>query len=212
MARADYAGAEIAFNKTIQLWPYYPYGFVNIGVLKNVQNKDVEAEFNYKKAIELDSINPSFYLLYYKFLKKQKRITDAKICVKKGLALSPNHSELLEIKTELDAVQSSGEDYLQYEVKKAAEIAQSSPTHETYLELSLKYYNNKQFEDCIDACKKALAIKPDYAPAYNNICSSYNELKQWSKAAEAGKKGLALDPNNALLQGNLNVALSNLKK
>jgi protein O-mannosyl-transferase len=212
MSRADYAGAEIAFNKTIQLWPYYPYGFVNIGVLKNAQNKDIEAETNFKKAIELDSINPGFYVLYYKFLIKKNRIPDAKECVNKGLALTPNHSELLTIKKELDAMQLNGNDYLQYQLKQASEIAKTNPTHESYLELSLKYYNNKQFLECIKACQKSLALKPDYAPAYNNICSAYNELQQWSKAAEAGKKGLAIDPNNALLQGNLNVSLSNLKK
>lgn len=212
MARADYTEAEKAYQKTIELWPLYPYAFINLGILKSSQNLDDEAEINFKKGIALDSITPEFYMYYSKFLVKKSRISEAKQLTDKGLKLSPKHAQLLEHKNELDAMQSNGEDFAAFEIRKAQNIVKSNPNHETYLNLSLLYHNNKQYEECIAACQKALQIKPDYALAYNNICSAYIQLEQWEKAIEAGKKGLAIEPTNKLLSGNLNYALSKLKK
>ncbi len=212
MARADYAGAENAYKKTIELWPLYPHAFINLGILKNAQNLDDEAEANFKKGIALDSITPEFYMYYSKLLLKKNRIPEAKILTNKGLQLSPEHAQLLEQKKQLEAIQTNGEDFAAFEIRKALALVKSNPTHETYLNLSLLYHNNKQYPECITACQKALELKPDYALAYNNICSAYIQLEQWEKAIEAGKKGLAIDPSNKLLTGNLNYALSKLKK
>ena len=77
-----------------------------------------------------------------------------------------------------------------------------------YIEQSLKYYNNKDFENCIKACKKALLINPNFDLAYNNICAAYNQLKQWDNAIEAGNKGLKINPTNQLLKNNLQLAIN----
>lgn len=212
MARADYEGAEKAYNKTIQLWPLYPHAFVNLGVLKGATNHNEEAEECFKKAIALDSITPEFYLHYYKLLIKQNRVVEAKEMIRKGLKLSPEHRELLQYKKELDVIQTNNEDFASYEIRKALELTKSNPTNETYLNLSLLYHNNKQYNECIAACQKALQLKPDYALAYNNICSAYIQLQDWPKAIDAGEKGLKLDPKNQMVIGNLNYAKNQLKK
>ncbi len=206
MARGNYVEAEKCYKKTMSLWPYYAYVYINLGILKDATFADAEAENYFNEALKLDAINPETYNFYAKFLTKRNRFAEAQNILNKGLELSPNHLALNQTKTELLAKQSG----------KTPKIAENNVVQtanfETYLNLSLEYYNQKQYLKCIEACEKALKLKPDYALAYNNICSAYNELKQWKKAAEAGKKGLAIDPNNALLQGNLNVSLSNLKK
>ncbi|MBT8421085.1 MAG: tetratricopeptide repeat protein, partial [Gammaproteobacteria bacterium] len=43
-----------------------------------------------------------------------------------------------------------------------------------YINLSLRYYNEGRWEECIDACIEALDLDPNSAVAYNNICSAYN--------------------------------------
>ncbi|HXB13350.1 MAG TPA: tetratricopeptide repeat protein, partial [Bacteroidia bacterium] len=72
----------------------------------------------------------------------------------------------------------------------------------------LVYFRNGEFEKCIDACKKALAIDPSSAVAYNNICSAYNNLHKWDEAIEAGNKAIQLQPDFALAKNNLSFALA----
>lgn len=83
------------------------------------------------------------------------------------------------------------------------QLALQQPSAENYLSLSLAYFNEKKYQECIEACKKALALKPDYDLAYNNMCAAYNQLGDWDNAIIAGEKGLKINPGNALLKGNL---------
>jgi tetratricopeptide (TPR) repeat protein len=86
--------------------------------------------------------------------------------------------------------------------------AETEPTSENYLNLSLAYYNVGQYQACIDAAYKALEYQPDFAEAYNNICSAHNELKQWDLAVTACNKALQYKPDYQLAKNNLNWAKS----
>lgn len=211
MGRGDFVNADAAFTKAIQLWPDYPYAFINIAILKATQNKLVDAENNFKQAIALDPILPEGYYYYADFLFRHNRTDEAQKQLEEGLKLSPNHADLLQLKSRLNAVASKGGSFAASEVDKALAAVKNNPNHETYLNLSLHYYNNKQFIECIQACEKALQYKPDYDLAFNNICSAYIELKQWDKAVVAGQKGIAINPKNAYLKQNLDYAVSQQK-
>lgn len=87
----------------------------------------------------------------------------------------------------------------------------ANPTAEGYLDLSLVYYNQGMYEKCIEACRQALKMKPDYAVAYNNICSAYNQMKMWDKAIEACSQAMKIQPDFELAKNNLNFAKSQLK-
>ena len=91
-------------------------------------------------------------------------------------------------------------------------IAKENPTPENYLSLSLLYYQKGMFEKCIEACKEALKLKPNFADAYNNICSSYNSMGKYKEAAEACEKAIAIKPDYPLAKNNLNWAKSMIKK
>ena len=88
-------------------------------------------------------------------------------------------------------------------VEKALQIAKEKPTAENFLNLSLAYYGESMFKECIDAAQTALKIKPGYAQAYNNICSAYNNLKMWDEAINAGEQALKYDPNFVLAKNNV---------
>jgi len=85
-------------------------------------------------------------------------------------------------------------------------IDKSTNTADDYLNLSLTYYNQGEYEKCIDACKSALKLKADYADAYSNMCAAYNQLKQYDKAIEACNNALKINPQHKLANGNLNWA------
>lgn len=81
-----------------------------------------------------------------------------------------------------------------------------------YINLSVVYYNLKQYDKCIFYCKKSLVLKPDNGVAYNNICSCYNALGKFSEAEAACEKAVAIHPDLELFRNNLMVARTNLGK
>ncbi|HTD99229.1 MAG TPA: tetratricopeptide repeat protein [Mucilaginibacter sp.] len=85
----------------------------------------------------------------------------------------------------------------------AGQIVGTRQSAEEYVNQSLMYFNQKQYALCIAACESALALKPDYDLAYNNLCATYNKLGMWDNAIEMAEQGLKINPNNALLKNNL---------
>ena len=84
----------------------------------------------------------------------------------------------------------------------AEDLVWKLPTGENFLYLSIVYYNEGRYENCIEACEKALELQPDYAAAYNNICAAYNELEEWDKAFQACNLALTIDPEFQLAENN----------
>ncbi|MBI3502482.1 MAG: glycosyltransferase family 39 protein [Bacteroidetes bacterium] len=128
---------------------------------------------------------------------------------KKALAINPN----------MDFVRSNMNFALLQKNKSTSEtiiIKQSNLpqglTADEYINLSLKFYNEKKFEAMIDACRMAISKNPSSAIAYNNLCSAYNSLEKWNEAKDACEMALALQPDFNLAKNNLNVALQHLKK
>ena len=69
-----------------------------------------------------------------------------------------------------------------------------------------------KLEEAIEAYNKALAIKPDYADAYNNIGIALNEQGKLEEAIEAYKKALAIKPDYADAYNNMGIVLKDQGK
>jgi len=212
MGHGDYNGAMACFEKTTRLNPYYTYAFINIGIVKGQLGDPVNAESNFKRAMELGPLVPDVYIFYGRFLINQKRFADAKDILQKGLNISPQHSQLHLLMDQANAASNTYQVNTATAIDKVSTDIKKAPTAEKYLDLSLQYYNAQQYEKCIEAAKQALLLKPGYDLAYNNICAAYNRLKQWDKAIEAGEQGIKLNPNNQLIKGNLEEAYKEKKK
>jgi tetratricopeptide (TPR) repeat protein len=172
-------------------------------------------------------------LVYYQNNKFEKCIDAAQ----KAIALKSNYAEaynnigianyeLMEYEKAIEAYNKAIEINPQFELAKnnlsnalAAknqkdffESTNDAKLKSNYLmELSLKHYQNKNFEKCIEAAEQSILLSPN-PNAYNNICSAYNELKQFGKAIEACEKALELEPDHQFAIGNLNFAKGQIKK
>ena len=93
----------------------------------------------------------------------------------------------------------------------AAQLAASQPTPENYLNLSLLYHRAGRYPECIEAAKKALRLKPDYAEAYNNIAAAYQSMQQWDQAIAAAQQAVRLKPDFTLARNNLAYSLAQKK-
>jgi len=239
MAKGNYAVAETYFDRALAILPYYNTLYINMGVLKGAMGKSQEAEENFKKAISLSPNTFDSYVYYARYLKQKNELPQAGIMAEKALQLNPSSLMALDIlmsvyndlglwdklaqtasKTlALLADDAAAHTYLQAAKNHAPAIEtlnQANPklatTAQDYLNLSLVYYNQQNYDKCVDACLQALRIKPDYADAYSNMCAAYNQLRQWDKAIDACNKALKINPAHKLANGNLNWAKSQLKK
>jgi tetratricopeptide (TPR) repeat protein len=209
--------------------------FINIGILKAATGKEAEANEYFRKAILYGPKYVEPYAYYAKFLLQTNRLNESMVMAEKALTIDPysvmalNTSmtvysqlgiwdKLVDAANKTLSIQPGNTTaiaLLQKEKNKPVIInpgAKNPSTSDDYINLSLVYYNQKEYQNCIDACLKALKLKPNNADAYNNIGAAYNQLGQWQKGIDACTKALQLNSNHKLALGNLNWAKSQLKK
>jgi tetratricopeptide (TPR) repeat protein len=237
MARGDYAGAEKYFSRGLELWPYYSYLYINMAIVKEAMGKSDEAGTFYAKGLEYGKSYPNNYFYYGKYLYKQGKKEEAIGYLKKCLEMSDAqiHARYLlmdalyetkrleELKQicaqtlqvlpndtkakEYASIATTGKSKLEV----MEETLKAMPTPEGYLNLSLSYYEAKDFDKCIEAAQKALALKPAYPEAWNNICSAHNSVNRFAEGAAACEQAIKLKPDYTLAKNNLAWAQKNLK-
>lgn len=235
MSKGNYVGANEYFLKAQQYVPYYPTLFVNMGVLKSATQQINEADLYFKKAIELTKGHEhSPYNFYGKFLINQQRFEEAEKILLESHQINKYDPEALKFLCQLYSLTQNW-DKLNWSSKSILKIDPNDKDGELFLNQSIKketakipnekinvvaqminksliLYNENKFDECIKVCQDILAIEPNNENAFNNIGAAYNMKKDWEKAAEYCRKALAINPNFNLAKGNLNWALSELKK
>jgi tetratricopeptide (TPR) repeat protein len=238
MARGDYSGAERYFQRGIELWPYYSYLYINMAIVKEATGKIEEAGYYYQKGLEYGKSYPNNYYFYGKHLyhrgKKEEAIGYLQQSVRMSSALVDARYLLMDVLYEtkrfeelkslcIETLQflpndKKASDYLSLastgksRIEWLEEVLAQQPTAEGYLDLSLQYYQSSNYEKCIETAQKALQIKPNYAEAWNNICSAYNALNRFREGAAACEQALKIKPDYALAKNNLLWAKQNLKQ
>jgi tetratricopeptide (TPR) repeat protein len=148
---------------------------------------------------------PEVQYYYARWLNQNGRPEEAIQRLEKALELSPAHQPAGLLMQE---IRQSAQDA----VSAAAARAAAADTPEAWLDLSLEYYKAGQYEPSIEASRKSLRLRPDYAEAYNNICAARNRMEQYELAIEACENALAIRPDYQLALGNLNWARNALNK
>ncbi|HVV55940.1 MAG TPA: tetratricopeptide repeat protein [Mucilaginibacter sp.] len=225
----NYAAAQMYFNKALQLLPQYSFIYVNIAVLKDKEGDFTEAEKNYITGLLYGDTYPSHYELYGEFLYRQGRYREAEVMLEQAIRLS--YASLPPRKFLMKTYEATGKwDDLKALAQNTLHIAPDdsvarvsladamkrktyadteadqvklSPTPARYLQLSLDYYIDKKYEQCIAAAQQALALRPGYAEAWNNIGSAYIAMQQYDRADSALRKAMVLKPNYELAKNNL---------
>jgi tetratricopeptide (TPR) repeat protein len=190
MGKGNYAVADTYFQKASQYLPYYNTLFINIGILKGATGQPQEAEANFIKAENLSPNTFDSYVFYARWLKQVGRVTDAKQAAEKALQLNPYSLMALNILMGCynalgmwDKLEGAANQYLALApgdtaaltfleagkthspvLETGAPVTKSQTTTLTaanYLDQSLAYYNQQNYEKCIEACKEAIKLKPD---------------------------------------------------
>ena len=224
MAKGNYAAALKYYAAAQNYTPDYPLLHINTAIALNGIGDKKAAEEKFKRALAL---SPDYYAANYyyaRWLSEQGRTNEAVPLLEKADRLSPGYVyskylliDIFSARRQMDKVGALAEQLLAIDpgdtvaLKYASTSIKAHPTPESYLNLSLAYYREKRFEDCIGAARQALKLRPDYAEAYNNIGAAYNEMGEWLQAIAALEYALKLKPDFQLARNNLNWAKSKIK-
>ncbi len=192
MKKGDYAGALGYFRRAQAIAPRYGILFINIAIAEGANGQSAQAERDFWKALIWAPESPDSHTYYAAWLLEHYRPAEALDLATRAVELAPA-------------------DIMARDLLLEAQMAASRPpTAEFYLNQSLEYYQVERFGDSIVSCKAALALKANYAEAWNNIGAAYNRLSQYDQAAEACKKALRLKPGYELAANNLRFAQQRL--
>lgn len=81
-------------------------------------------------------------------------------------------------------------------IKTAFDESSTDQAARTHVELGGAYLTNHQFDLALDESKRALAINPQYAPAFNLQGLAFASMDQVDLARDVFHKAIALDPTN----------------
>ena len=213
MGKGQLNEAKSYFERALDTdYGQHPYLHINLGIANNAvadRTNDLAlkklAENQLKKAIRLGPGYPDSHYYYGRWLFQNDRSTEAIQSLKNALELSPSHIQSRQL---LDTIIDRDTET----IREAEANARKRDTPEAYLDLSLKYYNRGEFEECVRVSRIALSLRPLYAEAHNNICSAFNKLEKYDQAIDACNKALEIKKDYALAKGNLDWAETQLKK
>lgn len=73
---------------------------------------------------------------------------------------------------------------------------------------SMRLAQAGRYEESLAAVRKALALKPNSAEAWNNMAADYESMHRWDEAIVAARKAIALKPDFQLAKNNLAWSIS----
>ena len=191
MTKGDFAGALDYYHRAQQLTPQYSFLLINLAIAEDATKQSAAAEEHFKDALRLAPTSPDSYTYYARYLLSHSRAEEARLFLRSALELSPTDLTARELIAQTDA---------------QAPPHSAGETPESYLVLSLQYYREARYAESIAACRAALALRANYAEAWNNIGAAYNKLGRYDEAAAACEEALRLKPDFELAQNNLQYA------
>ena len=235
MARGQYEEAKQLFDRAAIHNPNYATLEVNLGIVTDRLGQPAVAEAHFARALQLQPDDPSPHVYYARWLVQRGRAVDAIPHLQRAIALSP--ADLFARRLLLDAYAKAGRaaelkalagetlalapgdpETRRYLDDRGEAVLPQAPgargveTAESYLDTSLQLYRAGDFQGSIDAARNAIALKPGYAEAYNNIAASYASLRRWDEAIEAAREALRLRPDFPLARNNLRWAEAEKQK
>jgi Flp pilus assembly protein TadD len=235
MQRGDYKTAITYFERALPLTPNYWTLETNLGVAYAGVRIDGEAERHFLRASALapEMSDPHFFYgrwldaigrtaeaagqletavkvnpysfdsrhLLMTIYSKQRNWTALDSLARDTLRLAPHDETAVRLLSE-SGNRTGG-------VETMPQPASSPPGGaEQLLDLSNQLYEKGRYEESIAAARKALAARPDYAEAYNNLAAAYNSLERWNEGAWAAMQAIRIRPDFLLARNNLAWAAS----
>ncbi len=219
-----------------RLAPDYGWVEINLGAIYAGLKRD-GAESHFRRGLQLSPSDAEYHALFAKWLEEQGRHPEAVEQLRVAINLDPDRLApfyyLMQISakrqywttvTNLSGyvlrrfpTEDRARAYAMMAANATAGRGNRYPapsawrTPSSLLELSALYYEAGKFEDSVEAARAALALRPAYPEAYNNISASSRSLGKWEQAIESARNALVLRPGYKSARQNLTAAVEGQK-
>ncbi len=147
----------------------------------------------YNKALELNPLNPSIYLMLARLEAAAKKYDAAKDHIGAALQVKNNYTEAIYLLSQIQVAEGNIKDAIK-SVEVATQISPNEPT--VFFELGLLRYNAKDYAGTIEAMNKAIDLNPQYSNARYFLGLSYARLNKFKEAIAQFEKIKELNPDN----------------
>ena len=192
MGRGNYPVADQYFERALQLTPRYAYLQVNIAILKAALGHPDEAERHFRDALRDDPNNPVSYTYFARWLGSIGRTEEARLLAERAAQLSPADADAMALVADLQTSRLAShsaetephtpEEWLslglaqcnarRYEacIRFSEHVLQWRPdSAEAFNNICAAENALGNYGSATDACERALAIRPRYTVARNNL-------------------------------------------
>ena len=190
MARGDYGGAVRAYEQAVPLTPNYNLLEINMGLAYGALGQAADAERHFLRAIALAPTDWRSHRYYASWLAGAGRVPDALAHARIALELNPADLAVVPIEQS---------------------VARVDGTPEYHLARSLAEYRMARYRESIASARRAIALRPTYAEAWNNVAAGHNALREWAQGIAAGGEALRLNPSLQIARNNLDFARQQLQ-
>ena len=226
LTRRDFLTALTYLQKAEAINANYSPVQANLGVALGELDRNQEAEQHFVKALDLAPSLPEPHIFYGRWLMQRNRLSEAQgqleaaikinrmsiqarellgqVYTREGNTAAAN--QLLEETVTLAFDAETARRYmaeLAQRVKHARDARYPELPPEKLVNLSAKFCNAHNYEDCLGAAEKALDLRPGYAEAYNNMSAALLAMGRWDEGIAAARQAIQSKPNYADAKSNL---------
>ncbi|HWE50237.1 MAG TPA: tetratricopeptide repeat protein [Bryobacteraceae bacterium] len=223
---------EIGFDsltRAAALLPHDPELETELGIACEQMGRDADAEMHLKRAISFNADYAPAYAAYSDWLLNHLRNDEAFAAATKAAQLDSvdvvGRRTLADIyvqrgdwanavKTANDALRIDPDDAGAQRSLHVADsgiaanentrkLAETDPTVDHFLALSVLYYQERKYEQCIQAGQQALNLDPNLAEAYVNIAAAWHAMGKEDETIAALKAALKIRPDLEVAKHNL---------
>jgi tetratricopeptide (TPR) repeat protein len=225
MSKGDTARALDYFERATVYNPNYYVLEINLGIAHGALHHDTDAEGHFARAIQLAPAEAASHYYYAVWLRGRGRTSEAIQHLNVAIANNPSYVDASHLLMDLYAqeqdanqLRRTAEETLARFPSDAPAVAWRTrantlkPTAESYLNRSLEFYQQGKFDECIQAARDALTLRPAYSEAWNNIAAAYNAESKWDEGISAAVEAVRLSPDNQLAKNNLAWAIQQKQK
>ena len=236
LTRREYEQALPYLERAQTLDPSYGPVEANLGVAYGGLDRDKEAVQHFRRAVELAPNLAEPHIFFGRFLFEKGLLAPAQSELEAAIRINklsfPARDLLMEIYLregkrlafnqlleETVKVAFDGEVAKRYMAERAEQAKRALASRfpdslkpEELVNLSAKFCNIKNYENCMLAAQRAIDIRPGYAEAYNNLAAAFLAMGRWDEGIEAARQAVQSKPDYAAAKSNLEWGLAQKAK